>query len=314
MKVISIILFIITQITITLHTNAYDFWNLNWKGAKKNMCSSNIQKAIGLNFSPGNAKDWIKHTDKTNEDYIPILWDIAVIDKHNYTLVFAGDLRNLKKPKKARKRKSRVVKHHRKSKDTSTMASEPKYFEPPIRTEDDGPDVKTIIELQDLVNIFINYKIAYKGVISSAKILTDAISYLQAHGIAFAQIDTPNEFMYSNGFSFTGRAIDLIHNICARGGCRCCTQNRTIHIIRNGGKNLDYMFELNSSNCPAPEEDTNLEINVDAPIDIITINPDNYVSLDFRTVKGIKKVYKVEAKIDNYGGGSQGVKLVCKSK
>ena len=240
----------------------------------------------------------------------------ADINGAGYTLVFAGDLRNLKKPRKARKRKSRAVKHHRKSKGTSTIASEPKYFEPPIRTEDDGPDVKTIIELQDgLKSIFLNfpYSVSYKGSVSSNKILSDAISAFRA-GSAVGQYDTPNETIYSNGFCYCGPIVNLIHNMCARGGCRFSIQNGIASVIRNGGKNLDYMFELNSSNCPAPEEDTNLEINVDAPIDIITINPDNYVSLDFRTVKGIKKVYKVEAKIDNYGGGSQGVKLVCKSK
>lgn len=86
MKVIFIILILITQITITLHINAYDFLKLDWSWSKKNMCSSNIQKAIWLDYSIWNAKDWIKHTDKTNENYIPIPWDIAVIDKHNYTL------------------------------------------------------------------------------------------------------------------------------------------------------------------------------------------------------------------------------------
>lgn len=86
MKVIIIIFILITQILITLQSQAYDFWKLNWSWAKKNLCSSNIQKAIGLEYSIWNAKDWIKHTNKTNEDYIPIVWDIAVIDKHNYTL------------------------------------------------------------------------------------------------------------------------------------------------------------------------------------------------------------------------------------
>ena len=86
MKVIFIILIAITQILITLQSQAYDFWKLDWSWNKKNMCSSNIQKAIGLEYSIWNARDWMKYIDKTNQDYIPVIWDIAVIDKHNYTL------------------------------------------------------------------------------------------------------------------------------------------------------------------------------------------------------------------------------------
>jgi len=237
----------------------------------------------------------------------------ADVNDNGYNLIFAGDLRNLKKPKKARKRKK--SKHPRKSKSTSGATTEPKYFEPPIRTEDDGPDIKTIIELQDgLKTTFLNfpYSTSYKDAISSNRILDDAIRALQSGNSAIGQYDTPNEIIYPNGFSYVGPVFNLIAKICARGGCRCSIQNGVLSVIRLGGKNLDYIIELNSSNCPRPEEDTNKEINIDAPV-LPTLNPDNMILANFDTVNGIKKVYKLETKIDNYGGNNQGTKLVCKT-
>ena len=235
------------------------------------------------------------------------------INGEGYKLIFAGDLRDLKKPKKPRKRKK--SKHPRKAKSTSSIKAEPKYFEPPIRTEDDGPDIKTIIELQDgLKTIFLNfpYSISYKGSVSSNKILSDAISTLQSGNSAIGQYDTPNEFIYPNGFSYSGPIFNLVSKLCARGGCRSSIQNGVLSVIRLGGKNIDYIIELNSTNCPSPEEDTNKEINVDAPV-LTTINPDNMIYLNFNKINGIKKVYKLKTKVDNYGGNNQGTKLVCKT-
>lgn len=268
--------------------------------AKPNYCTCTVY----------NMSDDTYNKIKSKANYVNCYADV---NGNGYNLIFAGDLRNLKKPKKARKRKK--SKHPRKSTSKSKATSTPKYFEPPIRIEDDGPDIKTIIELQDgLKTTFLNfpYSISYQGSISSNIILKDAIYTLQSGNSAIGQYDTPNEIIYPNGFSYCGPIFNLISKLCARGGCRCSIQNGVLSVIRLGGKNLDYIIELNSSNCPRPEEDTNLETNVDAPV-LPTLNPDNLILLNFKTINGIKKVYKLETKIDNYGGNNQGTKIVCKT-
>jgi hypothetical protein len=66
---------------------------------------------------------------------------------------------------------------------------------------------------------------------------------------------------------------------------------------------------LDGTNCPRPEEDTNKEINVDAPV-LPALNPDNIVKLDFDKIKGQYKVKKIDTTINNYGGSGQGSKIV----
>lgn len=63
---------------------AYDMWNLNWKGAKKNLCSLNIQRAVWLSYSPGNAHHWMVYADKTSSNIE--IWDVIIITKHNKAL------------------------------------------------------------------------------------------------------------------------------------------------------------------------------------------------------------------------------------
>lgn len=63
---------------------SYDTSQLNWKWARKNICSVNVQKAIGLKWSPGNATDWQRFGDKSNKDIV--VGDVIVIGKHNKVL------------------------------------------------------------------------------------------------------------------------------------------------------------------------------------------------------------------------------------
>jgi hypothetical protein len=100
--------------------------------------------------------------------------------------------------------------------------------------------------------------------------------------------------------------------MAALGGCNLTIQNGVVSCIRKGGKNLDYMYVLDGTNCPRPEEDTNKEINIDAPV-LPALNPDNLIKLDFDKIKGVYKVYKNEITINNYGGSGQGSKIVVKS-
>ena len=76
--------------------------------------------------------------------------------------------------------------------------------------------------------------------------------------------------------------------------------------------NLDYIYVLDGNNCARPEEDTNKEINVDAPV-LPSLNPDNMIKLDFDKINGTYKVYKIDTTLNNYGGSGQGSKIVVKA-
>lgn len=234
----------------------------------------------------------------------------ADIGGKGYSLIFEGDLRNLIKYKKPS-----TTKKPKKPRKTTKKASEPKYNEPPVRTEDDGSDVKTIIELQDgLKSSVLNFhhKISYEGRISNIDILNDCLKTLQGGNTGLGQIDTPNEHMFVNGFAYSGPIYNLATQMAALGGCNLTFQNGVVSCIRKGGKNLDYIYVLDGTNCPRPEEDTNKEINIDAPV-LPGLNPDNLVKLDFDKIKGEYKVYKITTNLNNYGGSGQGSKIVVKA-
>ena len=238
----------------------------------------------------------------------------ADIGMKGYSLIFEGDLRNLKKYKKSGKSKSKYTKNG-KLRKVSKSTAEPKYNEPSVRSEDEGSDVKTIIELQDgLKTQFLNfhYKISYEGRISNIDILNDCLKTLQGGNTGLGQIDTPNEHMFVNGFAYSGPIYNLATQMAAIGGCNLTFQNGVVSCIRKGGKTLDYIYVLDGTNCPRPEEDTNKEINVDAPV-LPGLNPDHIVKLDFDKIKGEYKVYKSTTNLNNYGGSGQGSKIVVKA-
>lgn len=68
---------------ISSQSYAYDLDNLNWKGAKKNLCSINVQRAIWLSWNPWNAHQWMSLVDKHDN---PVIWDVAVVDRHSKLL------------------------------------------------------------------------------------------------------------------------------------------------------------------------------------------------------------------------------------
>lgn len=233
------------------------------------------------------------------------------IGAKGYSLIFEGDLRNLKKYKKPGKAKSKYTKTGKLRKISKSTAA-PKYNEPSVRQEDDGSDIKTIIELQDgLKSQFLNfhYKIAYEGKISNIDILNDCLKTLQGGNVGLGQIDTPNEHIFTNGFSYSGPIYNLATQMAGLGGCNLTIQNAVVSCIRKGGKNLDWVYVLDGTNCPRPEEDTNKEINIDAPV-LPALNPDNIIKLNFDKIKGQYKVKKIDTTINNYGGSGQGSKIV----
>src|SRR5574344_1479686 len=236
------------------------------------------------------------------------------IGLRGYSLIFEGDLRNIQKYKKPGKAKSKYTETG-KLRKVSKSTAEPKYNEPAVRTEDDGSDVNTIIELQDgLKSQFLNfhYKVAYEGKISNIDILNKCLSTLQGGAVGLGQIDIPNEHIFSNGFSYSGPIYNLAIQMASLGGCNLTIQNGVVSCIRKGGKNLDYIYVLDGTNCARPEEDTNKEINVDAPV-LRSLNPDNMIKLDFDKINGTYKVYKIDTTLNNFGGSEQGSKIVVKA-
>lgn len=223
------------------------------------------------------------------------------MNSNGYSLIFEGDLRNLKKYKKTGK----LRKIH---KSTTT----PEYNEPPVRTEDEGSDVKTIIELQDgLKSQILNfhYAISYKNKVSNINILNDCLKTFQGGNTGLGQIDIPKEHIFTNGFSYSGPIYNLASQMAKLGGCNLTIQNGVVSCIKKGGKNLDWIYVLDGTNCTRPEEDTNKEINIDAPV-LPNLNPDNIVKLNFDKVQGEYKVKKIDTNINNYGGSGQGSKIV----
>ena len=259
-----------------------------------------------------NTSDTTYNTIKDKSLYVKVYADIRM---QGYDLIFEGDLRGLRKYKKPSKSKpkSKYTKRGKLRKVRKSTAT-PSYNEPAVRTEDDGADVKTIIELQDRIKTqFLNfhYTVAYEGKISNIEILKNCLKTLQAGNIGQGQIDTPKEFIFSNGYSYSGPIYNLMTQMAALGSCNLTIQNGTISCITKGGKNLDWVYVLDGTTCPRPEEDTNKEINVDAPI-LPGLNPDNLVKLDFDKINGVYKVYKIDTSINNYGGSGQGSKIVVK--
>lgn len=230
----------------------------------------------------------------------------ADIDGSGFSLVFTGDLRDLKKWKKPPK----PTKTGKKRKSTAVA----KYNSPAVRIEDDGPNVKTIIELQDgLKTQFLDfhYSIGYEGRISNIDILNDCIKRLKQGNVGVGHIDTPSEFIFTNGKSFSGSIYNLMTQMANIGGCNLTIQNGVVSCIRVGGKNLDYIYVLDGTYCSRPEEDTNKEVNIEAPV-LPNLNPDNIIMLDFQNISGLYKVLKFDMTINNFGGSGQGTKIVSK--
>ena len=82
MKYIIVLILFISSINTCF---SYQIDDLDWSWNKKNMCSTNIQKAFKLKWSPGNAHSWLKYADKFDIKEYEV-WDIAVMDRYNIRL------------------------------------------------------------------------------------------------------------------------------------------------------------------------------------------------------------------------------------
>lgn len=227
----------------------------------------------------------------------------ADIDGTGYGLIFAGNLRNLQKWKKAK-----VASKKRKRKSTRVSKAKPHFNEPPIRREDDGDNIATIISLEDgkKVAFLDNYvSVSYSGQVTNRYVLNDILSKARQKDSNLkisAEVNALTEYTYPAGKIFQGTLIKVLSSICKTGNAYCTMQNDVIVIssTKRDKTNTMYTYLLDGNNCPTPETSTDKELDILAPF-IPNLNPFNFVKLNFRDYAGLFQVKKIESKIDNFG-------------
>lgn len=221
------------------------------------------------------------------------------IDGTGYGLVFAGDLRNLVKWKKAK-----VAKKKRKKPYKAKLH----FNEPPIRREDNDPNIATIISLEDgkKTGYFNNYvSKSYSNAVTNKYVLQDILNYAKSKDSNLkisANINALTEYTYPAGAVFHGSLINILSNICKTGNAYCTMQDDVIVVssTEQDKKNITYTYLLDGTNCPTPETNTDKELDILAPF-IPNLNPFNFVKLNFKDYAGLFQVKKIESKIDNFG-------------
>lgn len=231
----------------------------------------------------------------------------ADVDGEGYNLIFAGNLRNLVKWKKAK-----VSSAKRKKKNTAVKKAQIHYNEPPIRREASGEDVATIICLEDGMKTtrFDNFiSKSYNKAVSNKYVLNDILNYVKQRDSNVkisADSNSLLEYIYPAGITFHGTLLSVLTSICKTGSAYCTIQNDVILISSTelDKQNMVYTYLLNGDNCPTPEASTDKELDIDAPF-IPALNPFNFIKLDFRDYSGLFQVKKVVGKIDNFGENSE---------
>lgn len=221
------------------------------------------------------------------------------IDGQGYNLVFAGNLRNLQKWKKAT-----VTKKKTKSKRKAKIH----FNEPPIRREGEI-DVATIISLEDgrKATYFDNHiSKSYSKAVTNKYILQDILSYVKSRDANVkisADTNALTEYTYPAGVVFQGELINVLTSICKTGNAYCTVQDDVILVSSKAydKKNVAYTYLLDGTNCPSPETNTDKELDILAPY-IPTLNPFNFVKLNFRDYVGLFQVKSIKSRIDNFGG------------
>lgn len=183
----------------------------------------------------------------------------------------------------------------------------------------DGADQKTEIEIVDnLIQIRDTYvSISYNGTVNWKKIFDDiaaqmgvAVSY--SYNAKFADIH--------NGFTFVGRAKDIISK-----GCKCCNlswslQNGVMQIKKPGDVMSREVYLLNASSgligtparvVVAEDEATGMtKMGWDVQYFLNgSINIDDYVKLESKFVSGYFRVYSLDIQGDNISGD-----WICKAR
>lgn len=234
----------------------------------------------------------------------------------SWDLVFEGTLRSSKKFKKPSTTKVSKYTKSGKLRKRRKARAKVRYNSPAVRTEFDETDVKTILELEDgkkaaLIDAYFSK--SYSGKFSNSQVIKDILNVLRANNVPIGRVDKLSEITYTNGKVFHGSAVSILCSLCSTASGQCFIKNGVLSIVT--GRNSDsvlYGVRLDGTNCARPEEDTNQEVKVEAPL-LPTLNPNDWVMLDFKNVSGPHKIYKLETKFDNFGK-SGGTELTVKAK
>ena len=226
----------------------------------------------------------------------------ADIDGQGYSLIFAGDLRNMVKWKEAKATSAKKIR-----KQTKIKKAVVHYNEPPIRREGEG-DISTIISLQDGIKtgrLDVVISKSYRNAIKNTYVLDDILRTAKAKSSNIkiaAESNALKEYTYPAGLILHGNLLSVLKSVCNKGGAYCTMQNDTIVISSKSidSANKTYAYLLNGENCPTPEASTDKELDIEAPF-IPNLNPFNFVKLDFRDYQGLFQVKKVQSQIDNFG-------------
>lgn len=216
------------------------------------------------------------------------------IDGEGYVLLFQGDLRELKKHKKAvkkTKKKTKSAKEH--------------YNEPSIYREYSGNDIATKITLEDGIRQYYldNYiSKSYSGAVTNKTILNDLLQQAKrTNNIEVsANFDDIQEYTFPNGKTCQGSFKSVLSSLCKTGNCECKINNNIV-VIQNKAIQGNYFgYILDGYNCPKPEPGTDKKIEILAPF-LPALNPLDFVRLNFEDYDGVYKVIGVESEIDNFG-------------
>ena len=178
------------------------------------------------------------------------------------------------------------------------------------KTQKDGSDVKTEIELVDTrVELRDSYvSVCYSGNIDCKTVLQDTADQMGltasfSHNAAFASLP--------NGFSFVGASADILTKLCETCGLIWDIQNGVLQIKKPGDTMNREVYELSaetgligipqrvqtSKSFSRYEYGWDVEYLMNAAISI-----DDYVYLNSQSVKGYFRVYSVTIEGDNCEG------------
>lgn len=179
-------------------------------------------------------------------------------------------------------------------------------------TTADGADMKSEIEVVDnLVEIRDTYvSVSYKGTVNWKTIFDDTAAQM---GVAVSYSYNAKFTDIHNGFTFVGKAKDIIKK-----GCSCCgltwsLQNGVMQIKRPGDVMSQEVYLLNADSgligTPArvvvAEDDATGKTMMGWDVEYLlngAINIDDYVKLESRMVKGYFRVYSLDIQGDNISG------------
>lgn len=181
-------------------------------------------------------------------------------------------------------------------------------------TSNDGADRKTEIEVVDsLIELRDTYvSVSYNGKVNWKRIFDDVAAQMGV-AISYSYNASKNFKSINNGFSYVGKARNVIQK-----GCNCCglswsLQNGVLQIKQPRDVMSKEVYVLSSDSgligIPArvvvSEDDTTGTKQLGWDVEYLlngAINIDDYVKLETNTVTGYFRVYSVEIQGDNLSG------------